>query len=36
MVIKAKYSQECYDQEIPVNEYIKFNKNFNFKEINTK
>ena len=32
----AKYSQECYEQEIPVNEYIKFNKNFNFKEINTK
>ena len=32
----AKYSQECYGQNININDYIRFNKEFNFKELNKK
>ena len=32
----AKYSQECYGQNINVNDFIRFNKEFNFKELNKK
>ena len=32
----ANYSQECYEQNINVNEYIRFTKEFNFKELNKK
>ena len=32
----AKYSQECYGQNININEYIRFNKEFNFQILNKK
>ena len=32
----AKYSTECYGQNINVNDYIRFNKEFNFNEMNKK
>ena len=32
----AKYSQECYGQNIIVNDYIRFNKENNFNALNKK